>query len=317
MLPDISFRREFNKGYNDSFVRHLLSINDTASEEMQKEYATNEKEAIIREKHLSDAISFLQKEGIPAIPLKGLYLLKTIFKDLPGLRTMADIDILVKKEDYKRAKKILKSFGETRSFTENSYCYSRIYHEFVVKYGGSTIEIHRGQSVFDLFKMEYSDFFRAGESVVDNYGVEIFLPPIEMMIIFYLVHDFSDGLDSLQPLSYEKITRMFILFHNGDREKIDTLAKKYNITHLVQLYDAIFMKVFHNCSCDTKVFPRWFRAIIATGKSTNPLRFKYSDTLFKLLVFRGNIIKKVVPRLLCAPIDFLIKLYPFGDKNRD
>lgn len=305
MLPDISFNREFNKGYNDSFVRQLLSINNTASEEIQQRYATNEKEAIIREKHLSDTISFLQKEGIMAIPLKGLYLLKTIFKDFPGLRTMADIDILVKKENYRKAELLLKSFGDTRSFAENSYCYSRMYHEFVVKYGGSTIEIHRGQSVFDLFKMEYDDFFRAGESVVDNYGVEIFLPPLEMMTLFYLVHDFSDGLDSLQPLSYEKITRMFILFHNGDSEKIETLAKKYDIYHLVQLYDAIFVKVFQNYQCDTKSFPGWFKAVVATGKSESPLRFKYSDTLFKLMVFRGNIIKKVVPRLLCAPVDFL------------
>jgi hypothetical protein len=99
ILPDISFNRDFHKGYNNSFVRQLLFSGDDTSDDIKEARAANEKEAIIREKHLSDTLSFLQKQGISALPLKGLYLLKTIFKDLPGLRTMADIDILVKKED--------------------------------------------------------------------------------------------------------------------------------------------------------------------------------------------------------------------------
>ncbi|MCK5808693.1 nucleotidyltransferase family protein [bacterium] len=307
VLPDLSFNRDFHKGSNNSFVRQLLSIDNSASEETRQIYATNEKEAIVREKHLSDVISFLHKEGIRAIPLKGLYLLKTIFKDFPGLRTMADIDVLVEKRDFSKSKRVLTKFGALKPFADGHYCYSKIYHEFSVKYSGSTIEIHRGQSVFNLFKMDYSDFFREGESIVDNYGVEIFLPPIEMMIIFYIVHDFSDGLSSEQPLSYEKMSRMLTLLHNADRIKLTSLAKKYGVSTLLNLYDYILGKVFFHYSADTEESSWWFSAIIATGLESQPLRFRYSDTLFKMLIFKGNLIRKLLPRIFCSPFDTLYR----------
>jgi hypothetical protein len=155
--------------------------------------------------------------------------------------------------------------------------------------------------------MQYGDFFKEGRAVVDNYGVEILYPSIEMMIIFYLVHDFSDGLSSLQPLNYEKMTRFFVMLHNADREKILFLAQRYGVSRLFELYDHILETVFEGYTTTVDKKPFWYSLILSTGKQTTPLAFKWGDTFFKLLVFKGNIIKKLFPKIVCFPVDLFFR----------
>jgi hypothetical protein len=52
----------------------------------------------------------LSERGIPIIPLKGIYLAETFYRDI-GLRQMSDIDLLVKEKDSKRCLQILSEMG--------------------------------------------------------------------------------------------------------------------------------------------------------------------------------------------------------------
>jgi hypothetical protein len=52
----------------------------------------------------------LQQEDILAIPLKGIALVETLYKN-PAIRPMTDIDLLVKTDDFQRIKDVLESIG--------------------------------------------------------------------------------------------------------------------------------------------------------------------------------------------------------------
>jgi hypothetical protein len=56
-------------------------------------------------------IAALETENIPSIFLKGVYFLKTIYRDHIGIRIMSDIDLLVKDEDWARAGQTIESSG--------------------------------------------------------------------------------------------------------------------------------------------------------------------------------------------------------------
>jgi len=55
-------------------------------------------------------LQIFQREGISAIPLKGLALIETVYRD-PGIRPMADIDLMVDRNDFQSVKDILTDMG--------------------------------------------------------------------------------------------------------------------------------------------------------------------------------------------------------------
>ena len=68
-------------------------------------------------KELSRVSKVFKKAKIPAMVLKGVFLVEEIYKN-PGLRSMSDIDLLVKKEGFLQVHKELKGLGYT---TINNY----------------------------------------------------------------------------------------------------------------------------------------------------------------------------------------------------
>jgi hypothetical protein len=61
-------------------------------------------------RELATILGALQGQGIPAILLKGLHLAKLVYPE-PALRPMADIDLLLHKDDLSRAAQILQELG--------------------------------------------------------------------------------------------------------------------------------------------------------------------------------------------------------------
>ena len=93
----------------------------------------------------AQAFSAFNKNNLPAIALKGLALIKGYYKD-EGLRPMADIDILVKWEDFDKAERTIKSIGyEFNSFRgSKQVCLSHHDHDFPYwdKKSGTVLELH-------------------------------------------------------------------------------------------------------------------------------------------------------------------------------
>ncbi len=320
-IPDLSFNDSFENGYKNPFVSQLLIVQKETSPDifdmypkpvkqyivssemkLRKEYKKNEISNMIREKYLSEVTAVLHSKNIDSVPLKGVWLLHTLFKDYTGLRKMSDIDILVKKKDFASSGNCLASIGTVQGLFNKKRCYSSLSHEFSLLYKSAVVEIHRGQSALDLFAVHYEDFFENGTTITDRYGTRLFVPSVEMMTLFYLFHDVSDGIHGFQPMTYEKMARMLLLIKSCDYDNLLSLLNKYKIKHMLSLYEEIFSVVFRSYK---KTGNSLF---IPTGQPHAPLRFQYGEYMFKLLVFRRESIKKVVPKMFCAPIDAMYNL---------
>ncbi len=69
--------------------------------------------AISNIKKLDSATKILQifyREGIVAIPLKGIALIESVYRN-PAIRPMADIDLMIRREDAPKVKRILTNMG--------------------------------------------------------------------------------------------------------------------------------------------------------------------------------------------------------------
>lgn len=81
---------------------------------MKQCYYNNLQRNLSFEKEIFIILELLHKEDIAVIPLKGFSLIYTLYKN-PGLRIMADVDILVKKDGLR----IIKDAFEKRDFRES------------------------------------------------------------------------------------------------------------------------------------------------------------------------------------------------------
>jgi len=79
-------------------------------EKFQGIYYKNTHRNIKASQDINIVLSSFNKENLKAIPLKGMFLAEKIYNNI-ALRAMADIDILVKKEDLPRIDKTLENLG--------------------------------------------------------------------------------------------------------------------------------------------------------------------------------------------------------------
>lgn len=80
------------------------------SEELKKDYYLNAAKNTLIFEELTKVLKAFKESGLPVIVLKGAALASTVYKNL-ALRPMADVDLLVKKEDILLADERLKVLG--------------------------------------------------------------------------------------------------------------------------------------------------------------------------------------------------------------
>lgn len=101
------------------------------------------------EKEFLEIADVFRNRGVDLLPLKGsAFLVDNMYGDKTGLRPMADIDILVKKEKYSQAEKLVETLGYQKEFCglKEDYWRRKSYHIIFVKNKNgktfSTLEIH-------------------------------------------------------------------------------------------------------------------------------------------------------------------------------
>ena len=96
--------------YHIQAIQTTLHIPADILAELQQMYLSCVARNLYVSHQLFTILTVLRNEHIPVILLKGAYLEEVIYGSL-GLRTMADIDILVKKEDLARSQRVLLQAG--------------------------------------------------------------------------------------------------------------------------------------------------------------------------------------------------------------
>ena len=134
---------------------------------MKNYYYSNLKRNVLIEKEILVLLKTSRDKNITAIPFKGFALIQTIYHN-PGLRIMADIDILVKKEDTEKLRTIFMESG----YAENK---AHIGHNITVfiKHFLSNIpiiiEIHDTIVPPRPYKLNLPDLWnRAQEKIINN-----------------------------------------------------------------------------------------------------------------------------------------------------
>ena len=131
--------KNFNQLSNKS------SIPETVSGNLKKRYITLFFNNAQKHKDLEKVIKLCNKNNIPIIPLKGIPLIHFIYKDF-GLRSMSDIDILVKDNDIEKFKEILLDNGwELDNSQEISPFVTQMadsQHPYTFTLGSTKIELH-------------------------------------------------------------------------------------------------------------------------------------------------------------------------------
>lgn len=99
------------------FLFHKLStggrsdrVPTQVNENLRNEYFRGAAANMRRFQLLAPALKALQAAGVPTIVLKGAYLAEAVYDNI-ALRTMSDVDILVRKEDLRKADLALSSIG--------------------------------------------------------------------------------------------------------------------------------------------------------------------------------------------------------------
>jgi len=86
---------------------------------MKKHYYSNLKRNLTIEKEIFLILELAKRESISIIPFRGFSLIHTLYRN-PGIRVMADVDILIKGNEFYKINSALNQLGYHRDFIEKT-----------------------------------------------------------------------------------------------------------------------------------------------------------------------------------------------------
>ena len=155
---------------------------------------------------LGEVLAALRSVDVLVIVLKGAQLAATVYPD-PALRSMADIDLLVRREDIARTAAVLLALGFRQTEpTDGDENYDVHFHlRPFLRHAGWTIEVHRGldRPISDIGTDMSGIWQRAREAQVAGVPVLVLAPEdllLHLCLHITLQHRFRVGLRHLIDL---------------------------------------------------------------------------------------------------------------------
>ncbi len=307
-IPDLTLRNQFSGLYNDEYLQNIFFVQFQKDDEFFQKYPKNlqkkilpndlkdkikkrieqnEYANILKEHKITQLVRNFSKENLSRpLLLKGAYLIRTLYKDCSGIRTMSDIDLLIKKKEYEKSFSLLKKYYKIELWEKRTHPFSsKYYHEYKIYAGKQLIEIHKSQHPIKMFDLNYEDFFK--NSKIDSLTGSL-LPTLEYMILFFLIHDLSQD---IKNLTIKSITEMYIMLFNSDKEVLTKMVNKFNLNHLLNFYLFMIETLFENSSLTMS--PKNSILFFLLKKDKPLFSFWGGRFCYKLFVYRKKILKKV------------------------
>ncbi len=203
---------------------------------IKKLYSGSVTELAIHERQMYEFSALcheFDKYGISYMPLKGV-LLKDLYPR-PEMRTMGDVDILIRVNEYDRIKPLLVSLGYVECYESN--------HEIVWKKSGMLLELHK--RLIPSYNKDYSSYFGDGWSRairLDNESSRYILPP-EDEFVFVFTHfakhyrDGGIGMKQIVDLWLLLIKReLNIAYIKRELSKLNLLEFYLNIRNMIDYW---------------------------------------------------------------------------------
>jgi len=164
------------------------SLPQDALDHLWDEFRHNSRRNLFLTSELLKLLRLLEADGIAAIPLKGPVLAASVYGDL-SLRQFSDLDILVHREDYRRAQQCLVSAGYRQEFRvpetrEASFLDSQCELAFVRDDGQVVVELHWGITPrFFSFPLDPEWLWERPRTVALGGATVRTLPPEDLLLI--------------------------------------------------------------------------------------------------------------------------------------
>lgn len=284
LFPDIEFNNGFESVYDDPYfcaIQHIKGKNPG----FLKQYISNEASNILKYKQLCKISSMLKNEGFSKfMPVKGMCLLNSLFFDHPGIRAMADVDILTDKDEFAKLPEFIKKHPEFK-YTSNFPLNIR-------KFFGEDISFHFNSTLIELhskitlvsFPGLIEEIFENSEEKQNPDGQTFLTPTLEYAAAIMLLHDYSRG--DFADLTFKRIIEFYIVMSNCDFKKLKNIAKEHGLDTMLDCHLFLIWTMIKNPEFDRYNFKiiEEFGLIEKDGsmhrfKVTNP--FKLSKELYK------------------------------------
>ena len=110
-------------------------------EELREEYKRSSLKNLRLYQELSKVLRPLHEKNIPVIVLKGAYLAEMVYEDV-GLRTMGDVDLLVKRDDLPRVERELLALGCAPEEKNREIAQDNYHFVYTMPKSGLMLEVH-------------------------------------------------------------------------------------------------------------------------------------------------------------------------------
>ena len=162
--------------WNLKNINHSKDVPPEAMKNLEKRYYNNLARNMLLYDELGKVLKAFKRVGIETIVLKGAFLAEEIYKNI-GLRTMSDIDLLIKKEDLQRAKRELEKLMYSATIIFPTQLHEQLGWNdelpFIQQNKKIVIEIHRDiQPVHTPYEVDIDKFWNKAKSVKVA-GVEV------------------------------------------------------------------------------------------------------------------------------------------------
>ncbi len=245
-IPDLTPRSPFAETGNDDYLRMISALReadgdpDRLPQPLAMRYRHHLAQNIVKEKVCREVIRRLQEGGVTtALPIKGVHLLQTLYRDVPGIRPMVDIDILVPRADFRKVPAIVRQtpgwhpvmerWLEARSFLAADIVF--VTHQI-------TVEVKR-----DLLLVPLADFgsLFAGAETTLIAGTPVRIPRFEHALLVFLVHHVGDLLHyrRIEPRHLAEFSVMLASF--GD---IAAFRETCRVLRLERWCDLMFFLIY-------------------------------------------------------------------------
>lgn len=206
--------------------------------------------AEIQDEALGALLNEFKAHNIDHMPLKGA-VLRNIYPEA-SMRTMSDIDILIKVEQYDRIKPVMQALGYTEECESD--------HEFIWKKGSVCVELHK--RLIPSYNKDYYAYFGDGWDKALPKGDGLFSFSDEDELVYLLTHFAKHYRDGGIGIKHIADIKLFL-------DKKPELDKEYLEEQLRQLS----LWEFYNNILDT--IGVWF-----DGKQPTDVTKLITDTIF-------------------------------------
>jgi len=239
-IPNLTPRPPFTEAAEDTYLRMATALRAATGdpsllpEPLALRYQHALAQNILKEKVFFTVSSHLRDHGVTPFPIKGMYLLQTLYRDIPGIRPMVDIDLLVTPHDFHTLPSIIRENTRWHPCKKRFLSlrpYLAIDISFLTE--ETLIEVKRNLILMPLLDLQ--PFFDAAEPVIIA-GKTTYHLRFEHAALLYLLHHIGDHLLHYRRIEPRHLAEFsMILCAMGEIAPFRDLCRSHHLEHWYDL----------------------------------------------------------------------------------